>query len=76
MDDGRRREAPDPGPPHGEPAASDPEGAPLPGSVSCPFCSGRDTELFAAFGSLASAAQYYCRRCRTVFEYLKWGPPG
>lgn len=58
-----------------KPKASAGDASPLPASVSCPFCAGRDTELFAPFGSLASAAQYYCRRCRTVFEYLKWGPP-
>lgn len=44
----------------------------LPDSVTCPFCEGEETEQFAAFGGQASTSQYYCRRCRTVFEYLRW----
>lgn len=45
---------------------------PLPASVKCPFCNGTDTELQSPFGSVMSVAQYYCRRCRTVFEWIKW----
>ncbi len=44
----------------------------LPASVECPFCGGEETEQFAAFGSAVSTSQYYCRPCRTVFEYMKW----
>jgi hypothetical protein len=44
----------------------------LPERVTCPFCGGRDTEQFAVFGSALSVSQYYCHRCRTVFEYMKW----
>ncbi|MFQ5746949.1 MAG: hypothetical protein ACE5HF_06975 [Gemmatimonadota bacterium] len=44
----------------------------LPDAVECPFCSGRETEQFAAFGSALSVSQYYCRPCRTVFEAFKW----
>ncbi|MFQ5890245.1 MAG: hypothetical protein ACE5JR_09350 [Gemmatimonadota bacterium] len=44
----------------------------LPERARCPFCSNFDTEQFAAFGSALSTSQYYCRRCRTVFEYMKW----
>lgn len=44
----------------------------LPASVPCPFCGGRDTEQFAAFGGQASTSQYYCRPCRSVFEFLRW----
>lgn len=44
----------------------------LPESVTCPFCDQDDTEQFAAFGSALSTSQYYCRRCRTVFEFMKW----
>lgn len=43
----------------------------LPESVACPFCGGEETEQFAAFGSALSVSQYYCRRCRTVFEFMK-----
>lgn len=44
----------------------------LPDSVVCPFCGGDETEQFAAFGGQASTSQYYCRPCRSVFEYLRW----
>lgn len=40
--------------------------------AGCPFCRGTDTVLQSAFGSTLGFAQYWCRSCRTVFEYLKW----
>ena len=43
-----------------------------PAAVECPFCGGSDTEQFSAFGSALSVSQYYCRPCRTVFEWMKW----
>ncbi|HZD03985.1 MAG TPA: hypothetical protein VE173_03680 [Longimicrobiales bacterium] len=30
----------------------------------------------SAFGSHASVATYWCRRCRSPFEILKWREPG
>jgi hypothetical protein len=55
----------------------DPNGEyPLPASVECPFCSGTDTHIESPFGSVLSVAQYYCRRCRTVFEWIKRAPGG
>jgi hypothetical protein len=45
----------------------------LPARPSCTFCSGDETELMNAFGSHASVATYWCRRCRSPFELLKWG---
>lgn len=44
----------------------------MPASVPCPFCDGTETEQFSAFGSALSVSQYYCRDCRTVFEWMKW----
>ncbi len=44
----------------------------VPESVECPFCGEQDTELFSAFGSALSVSQYWCRKCRTVFEWMKW----
>jgi len=44
----------------------------MPESVACPFCDGTETEQFSAFGSAVSVSQYYCRACRTVFEWVKW----
>lgn len=50
----------------------------LPGSPECPFCKGNETELANAFGSHASLATYWCRKCRSPFEVMKWrgGPEG
>lgn len=45
----------------------------LPASARCPFCDGLDTELVSPFGGQLSVAQYWCRGCRTGFEYIKWG---
>jgi len=44
----------------------------IPVAVECPFCGGSETEQFSAFGSALSVSQYYCRPCRTVFEWMKW----
>ncbi len=44
----------------------------IPASVTCPFCDGTETEQFSAFGSALSVSQYWCRTCRTVFEWMKW----
>ena len=43
----------------------------MPDAVECPFCGGSETEQFSAFGSALSVSQYYCRTCRTVFEWMK-----
>ena len=45
----------------------------LPETVACPFCGGADCELHSPFGSALSVATYWCRACRTAFEYFKWG---
>lgn len=45
-------------------------------AVKCPFCGGGDTRLEAPFGSTLGLAQYWCRTCRTVFEFLKWEGEG
>lgn len=44
----------------------------LPEAAPCPHCGGTDTEQQAAFGSAVSVSQYWCRSCRTVFEFFKW----
>lgn len=46
----------------------------LPDAPPCPFCEGRETELINPFGGQLSVAQYWCRACRTGFDFLKWGP--
>jgi hypothetical protein len=50
------------------------EGYPLPASVECPFCRGTDTRIESPFGSVLSVAQYYCRGCRIIFEWIKRDP--
>lgn len=44
-----------------------------PASVPCVFCEGVNTELHSPFGSALSVATYWCRDCRTAFEWIKWG---
>ncbi|MDH3732724.1 MAG: hypothetical protein OEU54_04285 [Gemmatimonadota bacterium] len=44
----------------------------LPDSVRCPFCNLEDTEQFSTFGGQVSTSQYYCNRCRTVFDFFRW----
>jgi len=73
-DDPPAKDADPGGPPAEEPSSSLDEtlsSAALPESVPCPFCDGEDTEQFSAFGSAASTSQYYCRSCRSVFEFMK-----
>ena len=44
-----------------------------PEAVACPFCGGMETGLHSPFGSALSVATYWCRRCHTAFEWIKWG---
>jgi hypothetical protein len=44
----------------------------LPARVVCPFCNHDDTELHSPFGPQLSVATYWCHRCRSPFEWLKW----
>lgn len=44
----------------------------LPERPDCPFCGERETELMNPFGSHASVSTFWCRRCRSPFELLKW----
>jgi magnesium-protoporphyrin O-methyltransferase len=49
----------------------------LPEHVTCPFCGETDTSLHSPFGPQLSVASYWCRRCSTAFEWMKWAPqPG
>ncbi len=44
----------------------------LPESPECPFCARNDTELMNAFGSQLSVSTYWCKGCRSPFEFMKW----
>lgn len=46
----------------------------LPDAPPCTFCGGAETELMNAFGSQLSVATYWCRTCRSPFEFMKWRP--
>lgn len=53
-----------------EPTLPPPGG--LPAKPGCPFCGMSDTELMNPFGSQLSVATYWCIRCRSPFEVMKW----
>lgn len=48
------------------------EGSPD-GVVSCPFCDSTDVVKDNDFGPEISKSQYYCNRCETPFERIKFG---
>jgi len=37
----------------------------------CPFCGSDETTPLATFGSLLMTSQYYCRSCKTTFEWVR-----
>jgi len=41
------------------------------GSIACPFCESRDTEVRSDFGSTACKSLHYCNSCRQPFEHFK-----
>jgi hypothetical protein len=48
----------------------------LPVAVQCPFCEQKDTELHSPFGPQLSVATYWCNRCHTAFDFIKWSSHG
>lgn len=40
--------------------------------VACPFCGSMETQQETDFGTTLAYAQFYCRQCRTPFEWIKW----
>jgi hypothetical protein len=44
-----------------------------PAAKACPFCHALDTERCADFSTSLMVSLYYCRRCRSYFEAIKWG---
>lgn len=48
----------------------------IPTAPECPFCGDAETELFNTFGSQLSVSTYWCRKCRSPFEFFKWGGRG
>lgn len=39
---------------------------------ACPFCDSTDVDRESTFGSEISTIKYYCRRCQTPFERVKY----
>ncbi|CAN5833255.1 hypothetical protein BH20GEM1_BH20GEM1_18520 [soil metagenome] len=42
--------------------------------MRCPHCGSADVEVESPFGGSLMSRQFYCRGCRTVFEWIKWEP--
>lgn len=42
-----------------------------PGSIECPRCKSKKTEMISYFGSTACKALYKCNDCKEPFEYFK-----
>ena len=61
------------GAPRGSVMAALAEELGYPETTECPFCGGVETELHSPFGSALSVATYWCRRCHTAYEWIKWG---
>jgi hypothetical protein len=45
----------------------------VPPAKRCPFCHSTETEKQADFSTSLMVSLYYCRRCRSSFEAIKWG---
>jgi hypothetical protein len=41
-------------------------------AIACPFCGSTETRRETDFGTTLAYAQFYCRACRTPFEWIKW----
>ena len=39
----------------------------------CPFCGSSDTVKDSDFSTSLMVGRHYCRRCRSLFEAVKWG---
>lgn len=39
----------------------------------CPFCNSSSTVRLADFSTSLMVSLYYCERCKTTFEAIKWG---
>ncbi|MGH7570593.1 MAG: hypothetical protein ACREMK_01970 [Gemmatimonadota bacterium] len=49
-----------------------PEPGPIGAQPACPHCGSTDVDLEAPFGSSLMTRQFYCKGCRTVFEWVRW----
>ncbi len=59
-----------------EPAPSRPSRARRPSTRPARSARASDTKLLNPFGGQLTVAQYWCNRCRTGFDYIKWEDHG
>lgn len=45
-------------------------------AVACAFCESEETEPASIYGCHMMTAQYYCRSCRSVFDWVREEPLG
>ncbi len=45
-------------------------------SVACAFCDSEETEPVSIYGCHMMTAQYQCRSCRSVFDWVRAEPLG
>jgi hypothetical protein len=38
----------------------------------CCFCESENVTLISPFGTAQLVRQYYCRSCKSVFEFIRW----
>ncbi|WP_425577463.1 hypothetical protein [Nocardioides endophyticus] len=41
-------------------------------AVTCPACGSGETEVESLTGSSASEVLFFCRSCRSCFNWIKW----
>jgi transposase-like protein len=41
-------------------------------TIECSYCSSEQVEKISSFGTAQLVRQYYCKSCKTVFEYIRW----
>ncbi|MBA4538619.1 hypothetical protein H1Z61_16175 [Bacillus aquiflavi] len=41
-------------------------------TVRCSFCASKNVKQISSFGTAQLVRQYYCSKCRSVFEYIRW----
>ncbi|ATO38889.1 hypothetical protein B1691_16035 [Geobacillus sp. 47C-IIb] len=45
---------------------------PVRGEVRCAFCGSTNVAPLSMFGTAQLVSQYYCHRCKSVFERVRW----
>ncbi len=40
--------------------------------VCCSFCGSANVAKMSLFGTAQLVSQYYCKQCKSVFEWVRW----